>query len=226
MTTPVISLREVSVTYPGPPPVHALVGANVAILPGEYVTVVGPSGSGKSTFLNIVGLLDEPTSGTYELNGSDTSTLTEKERTGLRGHDIGFVFQSFHLLNYRSAVENVELALLYNSTDPSRRTELALSALHQVGLDHRVNSLPNQLSGGERQRVAIARAIVGNPSVVLCDEPTGNLDSRTAKDVLDILRDLHQQGLTIIVITHDPGVAAQGRRTLRITDGHLREESA
>lgn len=224
MRPPVISLKGVSLTYPGPPPVNALIEVETDIYAGEYVTVVGPSGSGKSTFLNIVGLLDVPTEGTYLLNGVDTSTLSEDERTGLRGSTIGFVFQSFHLVNHRSATENVELAMLYNGTDRSIRHSRAAEALAQVGLTHRAHALPTQLSGGERQRVAIVRALVSQPTVLLCDEPTGNLDSATADEVLALLQSLHQTGLTIMVITHDAAVAAQGQRTLRIHDGHLHEE--
>jgi putative ABC transport system ATP-binding protein len=224
MSVPVIELEGVSRVYPGPPPVPALVDAHVRIHEGEYVTVVGPSGSGKSTFLNLVGLLDVPTAGTYLLNGVDTSELGEDARTGLRGARIGFVFQSFHLMNHRSAAENVELALLYNRSDPAERGRRAAEALTQVRLGHRAHALPSQLSGGERQRVAIARALVHRPSVLLCDEPTGNLDSTTAREVLELIDDLHRDGLTVVVITHDQAVAARGQRTLRISDGRVSEE--
>ena len=206
MTAPVIELDQISRTYPGPPPVHALVDATVTVHEGDFVTVVGPSGSGKSTFLNVVGLLDLPTGGTYRLGGVDTTTLDEDARTGLRGSRIGFVFQAFHLMNHRTAVENVELALLYNRADPATRTVRAEHALEQVGLASRSHALPSQLSGGERQRVAIARALVTNPALLLCDEPTGNLDSARTLDVLTLLEDLHANGLTIMLITHDPAV--------------------
>lgn len=221
MSTPVIELDGVGRTYPGPPPVTALTGATVRIDEGEFVAVVGPSGSGKSTFLNMLGLLDTPTAGTYRLGGVDTSLLVEDARTGLRGARIGFVFQSFHLMNHRSAVENVELAMLYQRVDPRDRTSRARRALEQVRLGHRADALPSQLSGGERQRVAIARALVNRPSVLLCDEPTGNLDSATAGDVLGLIDDLHADGLTILLITHDPAVAARAGRTLTIRDGRL-----
>lgn len=221
MSTPVIELDGVSRVYPGSPPVPALLDADVCIRQGEFMTVVGPSGAGKSTFLNIVGLLDVPTAGTYRLDGVDTSHLSEDQRTGLRGARIGFVFQSFHLMNHRSATENVELALLYQAGGRRQRTARAEHALDQVGLTHRAHALPSQLSGGERQRVAIARALVNRPAVILCDEPTGNLDSATAASMLTLIDDLHADGLTIVLITHDPGVAARGERTLTIMDGRV-----
>ncbi|MFE7560371.1 ABC transporter ATP-binding protein [Kitasatospora sp. NPDC057500] len=228
--TPVIEFRQVGLTYPGPPPVAALKPCDLAVAPGEYVTVIGPSGSGKSTFLNIAGLLDAPTTGHYLLDGIDTGTLPDADRTALRGRRIGFVFQSFHLLPHRSAAENVALAMLYTATRGRRaaaeRRELARAALVRVGLGHRLDALPTRLSGGERQRVAIARALVGRPSLLLCDEPTGNLDTVTAESILALLDELHAQGLTVLLITHDPQVAARGRRTVAIRDGLLREEVA
>ncbi|MFF2954263.1 ABC transporter ATP-binding protein [Kitasatospora sp. NPDC057965] len=227
---PVIEFRQVGLTYPGPPPVAALKPCDLAIAPGEYVTVIGPSGSGKSTFLNIAGLLDAPTTGHYLLDGIDTGGLPDADRTALRGRRIGFVFQSFHLLPHRSAAENVALAMLYTATRGRRgaaeRRELARAALVRVGLGHRLDALPTRLSGGERQRVAIARALVGRPSLLLCDEPTGNLDTVTAESILALLDELHAQGLTVLLITHDPQVAARGRRTVAIRDGLLREEVA
>ncbi|GGO43104.1 ABC transporter ATP-binding protein [Streptomyces lasiicapitis] len=223
--TPVIEFRDVGLTYPGPPPVEALKPCALRIDPSEYVTVVGPSGSGKSTFLNIVGLLDAPTAGTYLLDGVDTGTLPDAGRTALRGRRIGFVFQSFHLLPHRSAVENVCLAMLYNAVAVRReRTALAREALSRVGLGHRYDALPTRLSGGERQRVAIARALVARPALLLCDEPTGNLDSATADSVLGLLDELHADGMTVVVITHDPGVAGRAPRTITIRDGFLTEE--
>ncbi|GAA2037929.1 ABC transporter ATP-binding protein [Catenulispora yoronensis] len=219
--TAVVELREAGLTYPGPPPVAALLPCDLAIARGDYVAVVGPSGSGKSTFLNVVGLLDRPTQGAYLLDGIDTAALPERDRTALRGSRIGFVFQSFHLMPYRSAVENVALAMVYNRSPRKKRTERAVAALEQVGLGHRLDALPTRLSGGERQRVAIARALVNRPSLLLCDEPTGNLDSRTAEAVLSLLDQLHGQGLTIVVITHDANVAARGQRTVSIRDGVL-----
>ncbi|MFJ7180851.1 ABC transporter ATP-binding protein [Streptomyces massasporeus] len=221
---PVIEFRGVGLTYPGPPPVPALKPCDLTVQRGDYVTVVGPSGSGKSTFLNIAGLLDAPTEGRYLLDGIDTGPLTDGERTGLRGRRIGFVFQSFHLLPHRSALENVELAMVYNGGARRGRRERAREALHRVGLGHRTDALPTRLSGGERQRVAIARALVARPSLLLCDEPTGNLDTQTAESVLALLDELHADGITLVVITHAPDVAARGRRTVAIRDGALTEQ--
>ncbi|MFF2526983.1 ABC transporter ATP-binding protein [Streptomyces liangshanensis] len=220
---PVIHFSAVGLTYPGPPAVTALRPCDLRIGRGEFVTVVGPSGSGKSTLLNIVGLLDAPTRGTYLLDGIDTGAVSEANRAALRSERIGFVFQSFHLLAHRSAQENVELAMLYQRLARRRRRVRAEAVLRRVGLGHRLHALPTQLSGGERQRVAIARALVSEPSLLLCDEPTGNLDSRTATSVLDLLRGLHQDGMTIVVITHDAHVAGQGQRTVTIQDGLLTE---
>ncbi|WP_151482953.1 ABC transporter ATP-binding protein [Streptomyces albicerus] len=230
MTTPavppVIEFRGAGLTYPGPPPVPALKPCDLVIRHGEYVTIVGPSGSGKSTFLNIAGLLDAPTEGQYLLDGIDTGPLADADRTGLRGRRIGFVFQSFHLLPHRSALENVELAMVYNGGVRRGRRERAREALHRVGLEHRTDALPTRLSGGERQRVAIARALVARPSLLLCDEPTGNLDTHTAESVLGLLDELHRDGITLLVITHAPDVAARGRRTIAIRDGALSEQVA
>ncbi|MEU4612227.1 ABC transporter ATP-binding protein [Streptomyces umbrinus] len=223
-TPPVVEFRGVGLTYPGPPPVQALNACELAIGQGEYVTVVGPSGSGKSTFLNIAGLLDGPTEGSYFLDGIDTGTLSDADRTGLRGRRIGFVFQSFHLLPHRSAVENVMLAMVYNTSARRGREQRAREALERVGLGHRTDALPTRLSGGERQRVAIARALVARPSLLLCDEPTGNLDTVTAESILLLLDELHSDGMTLVVITHDPEVAARGQRTVSIRDGMLSEQ--
>ncbi|MGW2203638.1 ABC transporter ATP-binding protein [Streptomyces sp. NPDC001774] len=218
---PVIEFRRVGLTYPGPPPVAALRPCDLTVRRGEFVAVVGPSGSGKSTFLNIAGLLDAPTDGMYLLDGIDTGTLRDADRTALRGRRIGFVFQSFHLLPQRSALENVMLALVYNGTPRRERPERARRALEQVGLGHRVDALPTRMSGGERQRVAVARALVTRPSLLLCDEPTGNLDTENADSVLALLEQLHGDGMTVLVITHDPLVAARAKRTVTIRDGVL-----
>ncbi|MFF1409602.1 ABC transporter ATP-binding protein [Streptomyces sp. NPDC058289] len=218
---PVIEFRGIGLTYPGPPPVAALKACDLTVGRGEFVAVVGPSGSGKSTFLNIVGLLDAPTGGTYLLDGIDTGTLRDADRTALRGLRIGFVFQSFHLLPQRSALENVTLALVYDGTPRRERRARARHALEQVGLGHRIEALPTRLSGGERQRVAIARALVTRPSLLLCDEPTGNLDTANADSVLALLERLHADGMTVLVITHDPLVAARAKRTVTIRDGVL-----
>ncbi|MEU0832256.1 ABC transporter ATP-binding protein [Streptomyces sp. NPDC056231] len=222
--TPVIEFRQVGLTYPGPPPVPALKPCELLVEPGDFVTVVGPSGSGKSTFLNIAGLLDAPTHGTYLLDGYDTGALCDADRTALRGRRIGFVFQAFHLLPHRSALENVTLAMVYNGVPHAERAPRARDALVRVGLGHRIDSLPTRLSGGERQRVAIARALAAGPSLLLCDEPTGNLDTANAGAVLELLDELHTDGMTILLITHDPEVAARGARTVAIRDGVLREQ--
>ncbi|MEI5034933.1 ABC transporter ATP-binding protein [Streptomyces sp. S1A(2023)] len=221
--TPVIHLRGTGLTYEGPPPVVALQPCDLVVRRGEFVTVVGPSGAGKSTLLNIIGLLDAPTLGTYVLDGFDTAGLRDADRTALRGHRIGFVFQSFHLLPHRTALENVALALVYRNIKRRERLASAREALVRVGLEHRTDAMPSTLSGGERQRVAIARALVGRPSLLLCDEPTGNLDTATAGSILALFHELHGAGMTIVVITHDPAVAEQGERTVTIRDGQLLE---
>ncbi|MDH6711077.1 putative ABC transport system ATP-binding protein [Kitasatospora sp. MAA19] len=218
---PVIELRQAGLTYPGPPEVAALRPCDLTVQRGEYITIVGPSGAGKSTFLNIIGLLDQPTSGSYLLDGIDTAAVTDAERTALRGMRIGFVFQSFHLLSHRTARENVELAMVYQRTPRGTRKQRAEQALRRVGLGHRLDALPTRLSGGERQRVAIARALAAEPSLLLCDEPTGNLDSQTAASVLDLLDGLHHDGMTVVVITHDLEVARRGQRTITIRDGEV-----
>ncbi|MCF2529550.1 ABC transporter ATP-binding protein [Yinghuangia soli] len=219
--TPVIRFDGVGLTYPGPPPVTALRDCRMTVERGEFVAVVGPSGSGKSTFLNLAGLLDRPTTGTYELDGIDVRSLSETERTALRGRRLGFVFQAFHLLPYRTALENVALAQLYSRVSAADRRKAAAEALRRVGLGHRMHALPTTLSGGERQRVAIARALVNRPSLLLCDEPTGSLDTSTAGTVMDLLAELNSAGLTIVVITHDLHVAGRADRILAIRDGRL-----
>jgi putative ABC transport system ATP-binding protein len=226
MTAPVIELDGLARTYPGPPPVPALRPADLVIQAGDYVAVTGPSGSGKSTLLHLLGLLDTPTGGRYLLDGVDTSALGDKDRSALRGRRIGVVFQAFHLLPYRTALENVLLAQLYNNTPRAARLQAAIEALDAVGLGHRLDALPTTLSGGESQRVAIARALVNTPSLLLCDEPTGNLDSASAAAVMGLLDELNAAGYTIVVITHDPAVAAHARRTITISDGVLSERIA
>ena len=219
MTAPVIELRGLARTYPGPPPVPALRPADLVIEAGDYVAVTGPSGSGKSTLLHLLGLLDSPTAGSYLLDGLDTSALNDRDRSALRGRRIGFVFQAFHLLPYRTALENVLLAALYNRTPRGARLQAAADALAAVALEHRLDALPTTLSGGECQRVAIARALVNRPSLLLCDEPTGNLDSRNAATLMSLLDQLNGSGFTIVVITHDPGVASHAGRRITISDG-------
>jgi len=225
MTAPVIELRGLARTYPGPPPVPALRPADLVIADGDYVAVTGPSGSGKSTLLHLLGLLDAPTEGSYLLDGLDTSALNDRDRSALRGRRIGVVFQAFHLLPYRTALENVLLAELYNRTPRGARLQAATDALTAVGLGHRLDALPTTLSGGESQRVAIARALVNRPSLMLCDEPTGNLDSRNAAALMELLDELSAAGYTIVVITHDLGVAAHASRTIAISDGLLSERT-
>jgi putative ABC transport system ATP-binding protein len=217
----VLALDKVGLTYAGPPPVRALQGVDLRVRRGEYLAVVGPSGSGKSTFLNLIGLLDAPTEGSYSFEGVDVGALSDRRRTALRGSAIGFVFQSFHLLPHRTAVENVALALLYNGSPRTGRTDRAMKALDDVGLSQRATALSAHLSGGERQRVAIARALVNSPRLLLCDEPTGNLDSKNAAEVLSLIQGLHAQGQTVVLITHDPSVADRAQRRVQIQDGRL-----
>lgn len=218
---PVIELQKVGRTFPGPPPVEALLPTELALHRGQYLSIVGPSGSGKSTLLHLLGLLDTPTTGTYRLDGIDTGALSDSQRTGLRGSRIGFVFQSFHLLAHRTVLENVTLAQVYNGIPRSERKKRALSELDRVGLSHRVNFNPTTLSGGERQRVAIARALVSRPSLLLADEPTGNLDSQSSESILELFDDLHNSGLTLAVITHDLDVSQRAQRRVRIIDGNV-----
>jgi len=220
---PVVELTGVSRSFPGPPAVHAVRDVDLVIRRGDYVSIAGPSGSGKSTLLHVMGLLDRPTAGTYRLDGVDTQAMSERERAGWRGRRIGFVFQAFHLLGPRSVAENVELAMVYTGVPRRLRAERALAALDRVGLDHRVAFSPATLSGGERQRVAIARALVGGPSLLLADEPTGNLDSATAAAILDLFDDLHRDGRTLAVVTHDEAVSRRAQRRVRTVDGSVRE---
>jgi putative ABC transport system ATP-binding protein len=220
--TPVVEFAEVTRSYPGPPPVQALRAADLVVGAGEYVAVTGPSGSGKSTFLNVVGLLDRPDAGVYRLDGIDTAGLAERDRTALRGRRIGFVFQSFHLVRHRSVLENVTMALIYTGVSRRARAGLALEMLELVGLTHRVHAKAGHLSGGEAQRVAIARALVNRPSLLLCDEPTGNLDSTNAAAVLALIEELNDGGLTILMVTHDQQVAGRAHRSVLIKDGVIR----
>ncbi|WP_329375068.1 ABC transporter ATP-binding protein [Streptomyces sp. NBC_01483] len=226
----VIQLRSLNRVFDSEPPVHALRDLDLTVRRGEHLSIVGPSGSGKSTLLNTLGLLDRPTSGSYWLDGVLTNTLGDLERTALRGSRIGFVFQSFHLLPYRTVDENVMLAETYRAPRPGRgrstRGERARDALARVGLGHRFGFLPTRLSGGERQRVAIARALMGEPALLLCDEPTGNLDSENTESVLSLFDQLQAQGMTLLVITHDDTVSKRAGRRVRINDGRLGQESA
>jgi putative ABC transport system ATP-binding protein len=221
----VIRLSSAAYTYRGPPPVAALKPTSMVIYRGEHVAITGPSGSGKSTLLNLLGLLDKPTQGTIEIDGIDVGAAPERERAAVRAHHIGFVFQSFHLLPYRTSIENVMLAQVYADEPRRRRHAAAMAALAQVGLDHRAHALPTALSGGERQRVAIARALVNRPSLLMCDEPTGNLDTATTDELSDLLESLHRAGATLVVITHNPAVASRAQRQIAIRDGELTEIS-
>lgn len=221
--TPAIEFHGVERLYPGPPPVHALHSVDLVVPRGSFVTITGPSGSGKSTLLNLAGLIDRPSTGRIEVGGVATGALTERQRSSLRGSTIGFVFQAYHLMDYRSVVENVALAGLYQGRRRTDRTAGALEGLHRVGLAHRAGSLAKDLSGGERQRVAIARAIAGSPALLLCDEPTGNLDSHNSDLILELLEGLSQDGLTVVVITHDPQIAARGRRRVHVRDGWVND---
>lgn len=199
--------------------VHALRGVSLSIAQGEFVAVMGASGSGKSTLMNILGCLDRPTAGRYQLDGIDVAALTTDERAELRSAKLGFVFQNFNLLSRTSALENVELPLVYRSLPPEDQSGQALAALQAVGLEGREHHQSNELSGGEQQRVAIARALVNNPAVILADEPTGNLDSVTSAEVMDIFTTLHQKGITVLVVTHEPDIARFAERRIMFRDG-------
>ncbi|MBO5178934.1 MAG: ABC transporter ATP-binding protein [Clostridia bacterium] len=221
-----IDLKNIYKIYKlGENEVFALNDVSLHIDRHEFVSIIGPSGSGKSTLMNILGCLDVPTKGTYTLDGKLVAGKTDDELAEIRNNMIGFVFQGFNLLPKLSAIENVELPLIYKNIPAGERRKLAKEALEKVGLGERINHKPTELSGGQQQRVAIARALVTNPPIILGDEPTGNLDSKVGKEVIDIFKDLHAQGNTIILITHDSDVAAQAKRIVRIQDGKLYEES-
>ena len=199
---------------------QALENVNLEVQKGEFLSIMGPSGCGKSTLLNIMGLLDSPTSGTIEINGTRTENMSDKELAAFRNQTLGFVFQSFHLINSLNVIDNVELPLLYRKMSSSERTALAKQVLERVGLSHRMKHMPTQLSGGQCQRVAIARAIVGNPEIILADEPTGNLDSKMGAEVMDLLHQLNKEdGRTIVMVTHNEAQAKQTARTVRFFDG-------
>ncbi len=219
----ILELKRVGRQYGSEPAVHALVDVDLHLEPGEWLAITGPSGAGKSTLLSILGCLDRPTSGEYLFESIDTAALSDGERAGLRSRRIGFVFQAYHLLPHRSVLENVMLAEVYREQDHHGRRERGLAALERVGLSHRMDFMPTKLSGGEKQRVAIARALVGSPNVLLCDEPTGNLDSKSGAEILDLFEKLNEQGLTLVVVTHDENIAKRAGRRVHIIDGALAE---
>jgi putative ABC transport system ATP-binding protein len=206
--------------------VKALDGIDVSMERNEYVAIMGPSGSGKSTLMNIVGCLDTPSSGTYRLNDTDVSDMNDDELAEIRNREIGFVFQTFNLLPRATALHNVELPLIYSGTPTSKRKQQAMEALERVGLKDRMHHKPNELSGGQRQRVAIARALVNNPSIILADEPTGNLDSRTGDEIMEIFEDLHEAGNTIVLVTHEEYIAEHSNRIIRLRDGLVERDEA
>ena len=222
---PLIETRDLWKTYVmGDEEIHALKGVSITIERGEYVAIMGPSGSGKSTLMNLIGCLDTPSKGTYLLNGKEVSQMNDNELARIRNEEIGFVFQTFNLLPRASALHNVELPLVYAGVAKKDRLERAKGALDKVELTHRMNHRPNELSGGQRQRVAIARALVNNPSILLADEPTGNLDSKTGVEIMAVFDRLHANGNTIVLVTHEPDIAAYAHRIIHIRDGQVEKD--
>lgn len=220
-----VEVKDICKIYnPGENEVRALDHVDVTIEENEFVAIIGHSGSGKSTLMNMLGCLDVPTSGSYFLHGQDVSSMTDDELSDIRNKEIGFIFQGFNLIPNLTAEENVELPLIYRGVGRRERRELAQAALKKVGLEHRMKHKPSEMSGGQQQRVAIARAIAQAPPVILADEPTGNLDSGSTKEIMDILRQLHREGRTVILITHDNEIAAQAKRVIRIRDGRVEED--
>ena len=225
MAEPLVRLEEVSKVYRmGDVELRALAGVTLDLQPGEFTAIMGASGSGKSTMMNLLGCLDRPTSGRYLLEGREVSGLDNDELASLRNRTIGFVFQSFNLLSRTSALENVELPLLYSGVPAAERRQRAEESLQRVGLGDRIDHHPNQMSGGQQQRVAIARALVNRPRIILADEPTGNLDSRTSEDVMALFQALGQTGITVILVTHEPDIAAYAARVITMRDGQVRSD--
>ena len=221
-----VEVKDICKIYnPGENEVRALDHVSLSIEKGEFVAIIGQSGSGKSTLMNMLGCLDVPTSGKYYLNGRDVSMLTDDEQSDIRNREIGFIFQGFNLISNLTAQENVELPLIYRGVPRKERNRLAVESLKMVGLSHRMDHKPNEMSGGQQQRVAIARAIAARPPVILADEPTGNLDSASSREILQILKELYKGGRTVILITHDNGIAAQAKRVIRILDGRIESDT-
>ena len=221
-----IEIRDMHKIYnPGENEVRALDGVDLTIYENEFVAIIGHSGSGKSTLMNMLGCLDVPTSGKYYLNGTDVSTMKDNDLSVVRNKEIGFIFQGFNLIANLTALENVELPLIYRGIDRKTRRKLAVESLKKVGLEKRMDHKPSEMSGGQQQRVAIARAIAAQPPVILADEPTGNLDSASSREILGILKKMHKTGRTVILITHDNGIAAQARRVVRIMDGKIESDT-
>ena len=227
MTDPVIRLTDISkIFYTDEVETHALSGVNISFDQGDYVAISGPSGCGKSTLLSILGLLDTPNAGEYLLNGRSVANLGLAERARIRNREVGFIFQAFNLIGDLTVFENVELPLVYRGTPGAERKKRTLEALDRVGMSHRRKHFPSQLSGGQQQRVAVARAVVGEPSILLADEPTGNLDSKNGTEVMDMLDSLHQSGATICMVTHDPRYADRAARAIHLFDGKIVEVAA
>lgn len=225
MDDTLIKVEDLCKIYnPGENEVRALDHVSLEIKKGELVAIIGQSGSGKSTFMNMLGCLDVPTSGKYYLNGTDVSEMSDNELSEVRNREIGFIFQGFNLIANLNAIENVELPLIYRGIDRKTRHQLAIGSLKMVGLEKRMDHKPSEMSGGQQQRVAIARAIAAQPPVILADEPTGNLDSASSREILGILKKMHKTGRTVILITHDNGIAAQARRVVRIMDGKIESD--